>query len=80
MRIALGLEYDGATFCGWQTQPSGCGVQDAVEAALAGSDGFNALFMAFVLQSVAMNQKAAWKGVFRIVGWLDLQIPARPID
>jgi tRNA pseudouridine38-40 synthase len=36
MRIALGLEYDGATFCGWQTQPNGCGVQDALEAALAG--------------------------------------------
>src|SRR6187455_2975335 len=35
MRIALGIEYDGASFCGWQTQPSGCGVQDHVEAALA---------------------------------------------
>jgi tRNA pseudouridine38-40 synthase len=34
MRIALGIEYDGASFCGWQTQPSGCGVQDHVEAAL----------------------------------------------
>jgi tRNA pseudouridine38-40 synthase len=36
MRIALGLEYDGASFCGWQTQPSGCGVQDHLQAALAG--------------------------------------------
>jgi len=35
MRIALGVEYDGSPFCGWQTQPSGCGVQDALEAALA---------------------------------------------
>jgi tRNA pseudouridine38-40 synthase len=35
VRIALGLEYDGGRFCGWQTQPSGCGVQDAVERALA---------------------------------------------
>jgi tRNA pseudouridine38-40 synthase len=34
MRIALGLEYDGAAFCGWQTQPEGCGVQDHVERAL----------------------------------------------
>jgi tRNA pseudouridine38-40 synthase len=34
MRIALGLEYDGAAFCGWQTQPAGCGVQDAIERAL----------------------------------------------
>jgi len=35
MRIALGLEYDGSAFCGWQTQPSGCGVQDHLQAALA---------------------------------------------
>ncbi|MGZ5035608.1 MAG: tRNA pseudouridine(38-40) synthase TruA [Usitatibacter sp.] len=35
MRIALGLEYDGAAFCGWQTQPTGCGVQDHLEKALA---------------------------------------------
>ncbi|HUL94527.1 MAG TPA: tRNA pseudouridine(38-40) synthase TruA [Usitatibacter sp.] len=35
MRIALGLEYDGAAFCGWQTQPGGCGVQDHLERALA---------------------------------------------
>lgn len=34
MRIALGLEYDGAAFCGWQSQPGGCGVQDHLEAAL----------------------------------------------
>ena len=35
MRIALGIEYDGSAFCGWQTQPSGCGIQDHLEAALA---------------------------------------------
>ncbi|MGZ9045832.1 MAG: tRNA pseudouridine(38-40) synthase TruA [Telluria sp.] len=35
MRIALGLEYDGSAFCGWQTQPTGCGVQDHLQAALA---------------------------------------------
>ena len=35
MRIALGMEYNGAAFCGWQTQPSGCAVQDALERALA---------------------------------------------
>ncbi|MCC7486108.1 MAG: tRNA pseudouridine(38-40) synthase TruA [Burkholderiales bacterium] len=39
MRIALGLEYDGCCFCGWQTQPQGCGVQDALERALAGIAG-----------------------------------------
>jgi tRNA pseudouridine38-40 synthase len=36
MRIALGVEYDGSRFCGWQTQATGCGVQDALERALAG--------------------------------------------
>ena len=35
MRIAIGLEYDGAAFCGWQTQPSSCGVQDHLQAALS---------------------------------------------
>ena len=35
MRVALGIEYDGTAFCGWQTQPSGCGIQDHLEAALA---------------------------------------------
>ncbi len=35
MRIALGLEYDGSAFCGWQTQPSACGVQDHLQSALA---------------------------------------------
>ena len=35
MRIALGIEYDGASFRGWQTQPGGGAVQDALEAALA---------------------------------------------
>lgn len=35
MRIALGVEYDGRDHCGWQSQPSGCAVQDALEAALS---------------------------------------------
>lgn len=35
MRIALGIEYDGVPFCGWQTQPGGGAVQDALEGALA---------------------------------------------
>lgn len=35
MRIALGLEYDGAAFCGFQTQPTSCGVQDHLQAALS---------------------------------------------
>jgi tRNA pseudouridine38-40 synthase len=35
MRIALGIEYDGSLFCGWQTQPARCAVQDRLEQALA---------------------------------------------
>ncbi|MGZ8258270.1 MAG: tRNA pseudouridine(38-40) synthase TruA [Methylotenera sp.] len=34
MRIALGLSYDGSGFCGWQSQPTACGVQDALELAI----------------------------------------------
>ncbi|MDA8127727.1 MAG: tRNA pseudouridine(38-40) synthase TruA [Betaproteobacteria bacterium] len=39
MRIVLGLEYCGAGFCGWQSQPQGCGVQDALEAAVSAIAG-----------------------------------------
>ncbi len=35
MRIALGVEYDGAAYCGWQSQTEGCGVQDFIELAIA---------------------------------------------
>lgn len=34
-RVALGIEYDGRGFCGWQTQPGGCGIQDCLEGAMA---------------------------------------------
>jgi tRNA pseudouridine38-40 synthase len=34
MRIALGVEYDGEPYCGWQSQTGGCGVQDFVEKAI----------------------------------------------
>jgi tRNA pseudouridine38-40 synthase len=39
MRIALGIEYDGRPFCGWQSQPSHCGIQDALETAIGGVAG-----------------------------------------
>ena len=35
MRIALGIEYDGTAYIGWQRQKHGVGVQTAIEAALA---------------------------------------------
>ncbi|MGD9945535.1 MAG: tRNA pseudouridine(38-40) synthase TruA [Burkholderiaceae bacterium] len=38
-RLALTLSYDGSLFSGWQTQPHGRSVQDALEAALAAIAG-----------------------------------------
>jgi len=34
-RIALGLEYDGSAFCGWQSQAHALAIQSVVEAALS---------------------------------------------
>lgn len=35
MRIALGVEYDGRPYCGWQSQADGQTVQDTMQAALS---------------------------------------------
>ncbi|MEI7455981.1 MAG: tRNA pseudouridine(38-40) synthase TruA [Nitrosomonadales bacterium] len=35
MRIALGVEYDGAPYFGWQSQPDGLTVQDTLQRALS---------------------------------------------
>src|SRR5208282_530263 len=39
MRIVLGLEYDGGSFHGWQSQADGGGVQDALQRALGAVAG-----------------------------------------
>ncbi|TSA12707.1 MAG: tRNA pseudouridine(38-40) synthase TruA [Betaproteobacteria bacterium] len=39
MKIAIGIEYDGSHFHGWQSQPSGDTVQDLVERALGSIAG-----------------------------------------
>jgi tRNA pseudouridine38-40 synthase len=39
MKIAIGIEYDGSRFHGWQSQPSGETVQDHLERALAAIAG-----------------------------------------
>ncbi len=43
MRIALGIEYDGRGFTGWQTQPGGTAVQDRLERALRSFAGCDAV-------------------------------------
>ncbi|MDR2195845.1 MAG: tRNA pseudouridine(38-40) synthase TruA [Gallionellaceae bacterium] len=35
MRIALGIEYDGSAYCGWQSQPDARNLQDTLQAALS---------------------------------------------
>lgn len=35
MRIALGVEYDGLPYCGWQSQPDGQTVQDTLQQVLS---------------------------------------------
>ncbi|MBU0743869.1 MAG: tRNA pseudouridine(38-40) synthase TruA [Gammaproteobacteria bacterium] len=35
MRIALGIEYDGTNYCGWQRQPNVIAIQEKVEKALS---------------------------------------------
>ncbi len=35
MRFALGIEYDGSSYCGWQSQPDGRTVQDVLQLALS---------------------------------------------
>ena len=37
--LKLTVQYDGTQFCGWQNQPSGCGVQDALEQAFLSLTG-----------------------------------------
>ena len=37
--MALGIEYNGSGFCGWQTQATACAVQDRLEAACASIAG-----------------------------------------
>jgi len=46
MRIALGLQYDGSSYSGWQTQPNGNTIQDDLEKAITafiGEQGTHAL-------------------------------------
>jgi tRNA pseudouridine38-40 synthase len=46
MRIAIGIEYDGSGFCGWQSQPNGCGVQDHLQQAIRQVAGYEVVLNA----------------------------------
>ncbi len=75
MRIALGLEYDGFAFCGWQSQTQGCGIQDYLQRSLseiaghavtvttaARTDtGVHALLQVVHFDTTARRPLSAWK-------------------
>jgi tRNA pseudouridine38-40 synthase len=46
LRIALCVEYEGSAFCGFQSQPEACGVQDALERAVGAVAGHAASIVA----------------------------------
>lgn len=84
MRIALSIEYDGSGFCGWQKQPAGGSLQDAVDAALstmaghpvqshcAGRTdaGVHALSQIIHFDTTAQRPLTAWvRGVNALLPW-----------
>ena len=94
-RIALGIEYCGSGFSGWQTQPHGNTVQDALETALrqiaghpvrttcAGRTdaGVHALMQVVHFDSPVERPLSAW--VRGVNGWLPDRIAVRwaaPVD
>ena len=95
MRIALGIEYDGGRFCGWQSQPSGCGVQDALERALSGvagesirvvtagrtDTGVHALHQVAHFDTAAVRPDTAWiRGANALLPESVAVLWARPVD
>lgn len=95
MRIALGIEYDGSRFCGWQSQPSGCGVQDALERALSGiageairvstagrtDTGVHALHQVVHFDTQAVRPDTAWvRGANALLPDSVAVLWARPVD
>ena len=74
MRIALGVEYNGAPFSGWQSQTNACGVQDFVEKAIANiakhptrihaagrtDTGVHAMMQVIHFDTVVIRPETAW--------------------
>lgn len=65
---ALEISYDGGRFRGWQSQPGGLGVQDAVEGALAGL-GEGARVNAAGRTDAGVHARAQIAGVSLSRGW-----------
>lgn len=95
MRIALGIEYDGSRFLGWQTQPGGGAVQDALEHALgtiAGAPialtcagrtdrGVHALAQVAHFDTHAARPDSAWvRGVNALLPEAVAVLWARPVE
>jgi tRNA pseudouridine38-40 synthase len=74
MKIAIGIEYHGAYFQGWQSQPNGRGVQDALEQSIARvagekvrlhaagrtDSGVHALMQVAHFETTAQRPQTAW--------------------
>jgi len=74
MKIAIGIEYDGSAFHGWQSQPCGNTVQDQLERALASiagepvrlaaagrtDSGVHALAQVAHFETAALRPESAW--------------------
>ena len=74
MKIAIGIEYDGSHFHGWQSQPSGDTIQDHLERALASiagervrlaaagrtDAGVHALAQVAHFETAAVRPESAW--------------------
>jgi tRNA pseudouridine38-40 synthase len=74
VRIALILEYEGSRYCGWQSQPKGCSVQDTLEIALSAianeeirvitagrtDTGVHALYQVVHFDTLAHRPLSAW--------------------
>ena len=94
-RIALGIEYDGSRFLGWQTQPGGGAVQDALEPALAAiaaepisvtcagrtDRGVHALAQVVHFETTAVRPDSAWvRGTNALLPEAAAVLWARPVE
>lgn len=73
MRIALGIQYDGGAFCGWQSQPHSRTVQDTLEHAL------NAFAQMPLHTTVAGRTDTGVHGLGQVVHF-DTELERRPFS